>query len=259
MEWPTVQTLIRLHSDLGLHCLPRPDCLKTAVWSGSTLFAKSWLSENCSLIWVYTVCPDLTVWKLRSELGLHCLPSPDFLKSAVWCGSTLFAQTWLSENCSLRWVYTVCPVLTVWKLQSDAGLHCLPRPDCLKTAVWSGSALFAQTWLSENCSLIWVYTVCLDPTVWKLQSDLGLHCLPRPDCLKTAVWSGSTLFAQAWLSENCSQIWVFTVCPGLTVWKLQSDLGPHCLPRCGCLKTAVWSGSTLFAQTWLSENLGWLW
>ena len=28
----------------------------TAVWSGSVLFAQ---------IWVYTICPDLSIWKLR--------------------------------------------------------------------------------------------------------------------------------------------------------------------------------------------------
>ena len=37
-------------------------------------------------------------------------------------------------------------------------------------AVWSGSALFAQIYLSENLGSLW----------YPDQSDLDLHCLPRP-------------------------------------------------------------------------------
>ena len=42
-----------------------------------------------SLIWVYAVCPDLSVRKLKSDLW------------AVWFGSTLFARIYLSENLGL--------------------------------------------------------------------------------------------------------------------------------------------------------------
>ena len=73
-------------------------------------------------------------------------------------------------------------------------------------AVWSGSALFAQAYLSENlgtlqCPKIW--TVWLYDTVMchkdadrfgkqskfllQEQSDLGLHCLPRTVCLKIGI------------------------------------------------------------------------
>ena len=367
-------------SDLGLHCLPRPvrhpdrsliwvysvcpdlsDTL-TEVWSGSTLFAqtclsprqKSHLGLHCvprpvrhpdrSLIWVYTVCPDLSVtltevwsgstlcaqtcpspWQ-KSDLGLHCVPRPvrhpdrsliwvytvcpdlSVTLTEVWSGSTLSAQTCLSPwqksdlglHClprpvyhpdrSLIWVYTVCPDLSItltevwsgstlsaqtclspWQ-KSDLGLHCLPRPvrhpdrsliwvytvcpdlSVTLTEVWSGSTLCAQTCLSPwQKSDLGLH--CLPrPVSHPDRSDLGLHCLPRPVChpdrsliwvytvcpdlsiTLTEVWSGSTLSAQTCLSPwqnsdlglHClprpvrhpdrSLIWVYTVCPDLSVW-----------------------------------------
>ena len=102
-------------------------CPDLSVPSRSTLFVQTSLSDL-----VYAVCPDLSVW-----LGLHCLSRP----------------------VCLIWVYTVCPDLSVWS--GDLGLHCLSRSVCL--IWWSGSTLFVQ--------------ICL--------SDLGLHCLSRPVCPKT--------------------------------------------------------------------------
>ena len=214
------------------------DCFEGTVWSG------------------YTVCPDTSVRNEQSDLGLQCLSRHVCQKWAVWSGSTLFVQTRLSEMSSLIWVYTVCPDPSVRKEQSDLGLHCLSRPVCQKGAVWSGSALFVQTCLSERSSLIWVYTFCADPSIRKEQSDLGLHCLSRPVCQKGAVWSGSALFVQTRLSERSSLIWVYTVCPDPSVRKEQSNQGLHCLSRPVCQKGAVWSGSALFVQTRLSECLG---
>ena len=53
-------------------------------------------------------------------------------------------------------------------------------------AVWSGSALFAQAYLSENVgSLRRNFPKFSDRQVWANSAD--------PD--QTAVWSGSTLFA----------------------------------------------------------------
>ena len=132
---------------------------------------------------------------------------------AVWFGSTLFTRICLSEDLGLIYeqsdlVYTVCPDLSVWKL----------RPDLW--AVLFGSTLFARICLSEKLGLNYE------------QSDLGLHCFPGSVCPKTYVWFMSRL------------IWVYTVCPDLSVRKLTSDLW------------AVLFGSTLFARICLAENLG---
>ena len=286
------------------------------VWSGSTLFAQTCLSPwqksylglhylprpvchpDRSLIWIYSVCPDLSV-TLTSLIWVYTVcPDLSVTLTEVWSGSTLFAQTCLSP----------------WQ-KSDLGLHCLPRPvrhpdrsliwvysvcpdlSVTLTEVWSGSTLFAQT--------------CLSP--WQ-KSHLGLHCLPRPVCHPDRSLSGSTLSAQTcpspWkksdLGLHClprpvrhpdrSLIWVYTVCPDLSVtltevwsgstlcaqtclspWQ-KSDLGLHCVPRPVChpdrsliwvytvcpdlsiTLTEVWSGSTLSAQTclspWQKSDLG---
>ena len=100
-------------------------CLPRPV-SWSSLFAQA-----CLL--VFTVCPGLS-------LGLHCLPRP-----VSW--SSLFAQA-----CLL--VFTVCPGLSL-------GLHCLPRPV-------SWSSLFAQACLlvftvcpGLSVQLLWIITVTI--------------------------------------------------------------------------------------------------
>ena len=55
--------------------------------------------------------------------------------------------------------------------------------------VWSGSALFAQTCLSENLGKGW-YTQIL-----KEQSDLGLHCLLfHLHVLNAVLYDNTTLF-----------------------------------------------------------------
>ena len=52
-----------------------------ALWSGSTLFA----DLQAQFIWVYTVCPDLPVWKLRIIMVLLVLNSLVFkLFGVLW-------------------------------------------------------------------------------------------------------------------------------------------------------------------------------
>ena len=79
---------------------------------------------------------------------------------------------------------------------------------------------------SDWSSLIWVYTVCRRP--WSdcsSRSDLGLHCLPRPDCPKTqehyGIWATSweNLFMPYMNNKGadqpahpCSLISTFVVC-----------------------------------------------
>ena len=61
----------------------------------------------------------------------------------------------------------------------DLGLHCLPRPVCVKTV----QALKEQSDLGLHCLS---KPVCMKTVqTLKEQSDLGLHCLPRPVCVKT--------------------------------------------------------------------------
>ena len=155
-------------SDLGLHCLLRPVC-----------------HPDRSLIWVYTVSPDLSVTLME-----------------VWSGSTLFLRPVCHLDRSLIWVYTVCPDLSG-----------------TLTEVWSGSTLIAQ--------------ICLSP--WQ-KSDLGLHCLPRPVC-----------------HPDRSLIWVYTVCPDLSVTLIEVWSGSTLFAQtCLCKQVReVWSGSTLFAKTCL--------
>ena len=89
-------------------------------------------------------------------------------------------------------------------------------------AVWSGSALFAQTCLSENLgilSLVWHPKIyCNHPKSWTRWRFLrimhpkdaeGIANSVNPDQTAAlgAVWSGSALFAQTCLSENLGPLW----------------------------------------------------
>ena len=277
--------------DLGLHCLLRPVCpilqrmiwVYTvcsgqfvpfcSIWSGSTLFAQASLSHSV----VY-------------DLGLHCLLRPvcPILRHMIWVYTVCSDQS--VPFCSIWPGYTVCSGLS-HSVVYDLGLHCLLRPICpilqhmiwVYTvcsdqsvpfcSVWSGSTLFAQASLSHSAAY-----------------DLGLHCLLRPVCpilwhmiwVYTVcsgqsvpfcgVWSGSTLFAQASLSNSAAydlglhcllrpvcpiqqhMIWVYTVCSDVCpimrcmIW-VYTVCSDQSVSFCG-----IWSGSTLFAQTSLFHS-----
>ena len=67
-EWQTV----------GKQCRPWSDCSSRGI-----------------LIWVYTVCPDLTIWKLRIiKVHLNCDASSEFVSSSIpsWQILTAHAQ-----------------------------------------------------------------------------------------------------------------------------------------------------------------------
>ena len=75
-----------------------------------------------------------------------------------------------------RWLF-----LRVMHSKDAAGIANSADPDQTAPlgAVWSGSALFAQTCLSENLETLW-YVSKRSNSADPQQSDLGLHCMFAP-------------------------------------------------------------------------------
>ena len=103
-------------------------------------------------------------WQCRPQQGLqdlHCLPFM-ILSACFECITIKLLKIWTLEKIgviSLKFEqrgFTVeYPVMHPKKCRRN-GKHCWPWSDC---SVWSGSTLFAQTYLSENLGTLWYFTV----------------------------------------------------------------------------------------------------
>ena len=137
--WSFMNSVIRVYSfspellvlheqcDLALLCLSITVGPSWTVWSGSALFVQNCWSFMNSVIWLYSVCPELLVLHEQCDQGLLCLSGTVGPSWTVWSGSILFVQNcWSFMNNVIR-VYSVCPELLVLHEQCDQGLLRLSR------------------------------------------------------------------------------------------------------------------------------------
>ena len=212
--------------------------------------------------------PTSNCWRMSNLIRIFTV------SHSVWSGSSLFVPF-----CLIR-IFTVCH--SVWSgsslfaILSDQDLDCLPfcliRILTVCHSVWSGSSLFAI--LSDqdlDClpfCLIRIFTVC--HSVWSgyslfaILSDQDLHCLPF--CLIRIFTVCIFWIHYCMVKPQCSNFRIITVkicCNQPKIWtKRLYQRVMHPKDAAGIAKSvdpdlgAVWSGSALFAQTYLFENLG---
>ena len=103
-----------------------------------------------------------------------------------------------------------------------------------------------QTALLE---VIWVYTICSGSSVWKFRTIMVSNANYRkiPKILDTRKFSVITLKFEIWTRRLFLRVMHPKDAEGIA-----NSVDPDQTAPLG----AVWSGSALFAQTCLSENLG---
>ena len=111
----TPEKLLLLFQNLNNVSLPQSNESKRCRWNGEQCRPWSDCSSRSSLIWVYTVCPGLPVWKLRiitwrqsQSFCKTCIyhNDPEFPGRQVW---TVYTQIKQSDQ-----VYTVCHYVCIF-------------------------------------------------------------------------------------------------------------------------------------------------